>query len=122
MYRGDDKTFAFTLTQNALAVDLTGAAIVFSGREADEFDTVGAAAFALTEAAGDITILANQATTGKGKVTVTIPATVSVDLEGSYLCDIEVTTLGGDTWTWPEPVYGDSALIRLKVKKDVTRP
>ena len=121
MYRGDDKDFAFTLTQDALPVDLTGAAIVFSGRAADDFDADEAAAFTLSEADGDIDILTDQATTGKGKVTVTIPADVSVDLLGLYLCDVEVT-LGGEVWTWPEPAYGQSTLIRLKVKADVTHP
>jgi len=79
-----------------------------------------AAAFAITLSDG-VTRLPDQSTTGKGKITVKIPDTVSVDLEpGLYLCDIEVTMT--DVWTWPEPVYGDSSLIRLKVKADVTHP
>jgi hypothetical protein len=120
MYRGDDKTFPFTLTQNALPVDLTGAAITFSGRLATDFDGTDAAAFTLVEPT-NITILPNQDTTGKGKITVTIPATVSVDLDTElYLCDIEVTD--GTVWTWPEPIFGDSSLIRLRIKADVTHP
>ena len=119
MYRGDDKTFPFTLTQGGLPVDLTGAAIVFSARAAldDETPTL-----TLSEADGDITILPDQATTGKGKITVTVPAADSVDLDTvTYLADIQVT-LGGAVWTWPEPVYGESTLIRLRIKGDVTRP
>lgn len=122
MYRGDDKTFPFTLTQGGVAVDLTGAAIVFSARLKADFDTDEAAPLILSEAAGDIVILPDQATTGKGKITVTIPATDSVNLESAlYLCDVEVT-LSGDIWTWPEPIYGQSTLIRLRVKGDVTHP
>lgn len=121
MYRGDDATFPFTLTQGGLPVDLTTAtAIVFSGRLAADFDADEAPAFAIDLSSG-VTRLANQDTTGKGKVTVKIPDTVSVDLElGKYLCDIQVTL--GDIWTWPEPVYGQSTLIRLRVKADVTHP
>ena len=124
MYRGDDATFPFTLTQGGAAVDLTGAAIVFSGRLGSDFeqdDEEPVAPLILSEADGDIVILPNQSTTDKGKIEVTIPATDSVDLETAekYLCDIEVT-LAGSVWTWPEPVYGESTLIRLQIKADVT--
>lgn len=122
MYRGDDATFPFTLTQGGDPVDLTGAVIVFSGRLAADFDEDEAAPLILTEAGGDIVILPDQTTTDKGKIEVTIPATVSVDLDtAKYLCDIEVT-LGGSVWTWPEPVYGESTLLRLRIKADVTHP
>lgn len=123
MYRGDDATFPFTLTQGGAAVDLTGAAIVFSGRLASDFeqdDEEATAPIILTEADGDIVILPNQTTTDKGKIEVTIPATVSVDLDTeTYLCDVEVT-LASLVWTWPEPVFDESTLIRLRIKADVT--
>lgn len=117
MYRGDDKAFPFTLTQGGAAQTLTGASIVFSARKALDDETP---ALSLSTTDGDIVIAADQVA-DKGEVTVTIPATDSVDLLGLYLCDIEVT-LGGNVWTWPEPVYGQSTLIRLRVKADVTQP
>ena len=120
MYRGDDATFAFTLTQGGVAVDLTGAAIVFSARA--ELTDV-APLVTLTEADGDITILPDQTTTGKGKITLKVPHAVSVDLDvGTYFADFEVTETDGDVWTWPEPTFDDSTLIRFRVKADVTQP
>ena len=121
MYRGDDATFAFTLTQGGVAVDLTGATIVFSGRPASEFEETDEDAVApLIVSGSDVTILPDQATTGKGKITVHVTDTVSAALEtGKYLCDVEVT-LASLIWTWPEPVYGESTLIRLRIKPDVT--
>jgi hypothetical protein len=119
-YRGDDTIFPFTLTRGGLPVDLSTAVVVFSGRIAADFAVDEAPAFSLTSGT-DIEILPNQTTTDKGMVEVTVPATVSVDLEPVlYLCDIEVTD--GDVWTWPEPAYGQSTLIRLRVKADVTHP
>lgn len=120
MYRGDDQTFPFTLTQGGVAVDLTAATVVFSARAAldDETPTL-----TLSTTDGDITILPDQATTGKGKITVTVPAADSIDLDTvTYLADIQVTESGGAVWTWPEAVYGESTLIRLRIKGDVTRP
>lgn len=115
MYRGDDATFPFTLTQGGVTVDLTGYTVTFSARVAADFAVDEAAPVIVTAA-----LAAAQDTTGKGKVTVTIPDTVSVDLApGLYLCDLEAN-LGSLTWTWPEPVYGQSTLIRLRVKADVT--
>lgn len=115
MYRGDDAIFPFTLTQGGVAVDLTGAAIVFSARVAADFAVDEAAPLIVSA-----TILPDQATTGKGKITVTIPSADSIDLAtGLYLCDVQVT-LAGDVWTWPEPVYGQSTLIRLRIKADVS--
>jgi hypothetical protein len=119
-YRGDDTVLPFTLTRGGVPVDLSTATVVFSGRIAADFAVDEAPAFSLTSGT-DIEILADQATTEKGMVEVTIPATVSIDLEPVlYLCDIEVTDT--DVWTWPEPVYGQSTLIRLRVKADVTHP
>jgi hypothetical protein len=119
-YRGDDTVFPFTLTRGGLPVDLSTATVVFSGRIAADFSVDEAPAFSLTSGT-DIEILANQTTTDKGMVEVTIPATVSIDLEPVlYLCDIEVTDT--DVWTWPEPAYGQSTLIRLRMKADVTHP
>lgn len=121
MYRGDDATFAFTLTQGGVAVDLTAAtSIAFSGRVAADFDEDEAPAFTVTLADG-VTKVADQPGVGKGKITVKVQDTVSVDLEpGLYLCDVQVTMT--DIWTWPEPVYGVSTLIRLRIKADVTHP
>jgi hypothetical protein len=120
MYRGDDKTFPFTLTQGELPVDLTGASIAFTARTEIDATT---ASLSLTSVGGDITILPNQTTTDKGKITVTIPAADSVDLDpGTYLADIQVTEADGDIWTWPEPDDDQSTLIRLKIRGDVNIP
>ncbi len=117
MYRGDDHTFPFTLTQGGVTVDLTGYTVVFSGRKAEDFDVDETAPIVVTAA-----LAADQGTTGKGKITVAIPDTLSVDLEpGLYLCDVQATN-AGLVWTWPEAIFGDSALIRLMVKADVTHP
>lgn len=119
MYRGDDRTFSFTVALDGAPVDLTGAAITFSARAAlDDVDPT----FTLTETGGDIEILPDQGTTGKGKITVTIPSADTVDLEpGLLLCDVQIL-LDGSTWTWPEAAFSDSTLIRLRIKGDVTQP
>ena len=117
MYRGDDATFPFTLTQGGVAVDLTGYTVTFSGRVAADF--------AVDEVAPIIVVAslaADQPGVGKGKVTVAIPDTVSVLLApGLYLCDLSAVS-GSTVWTWPEPVYGQSTLIRLRIKADVGHP
>jgi hypothetical protein len=112
MYRGDDATFPFTLTRDGVAVDLTTATVTFTARKT-------LADVAPTITVTPVTLLPNQTTTDKGKVEVTIPAASTIALApGLLFCDIEVTD--GDVWTWPEPEYGQSTLIRLRIKADVT--
>lgn len=114
MYRGDDAVFPFTLTQGGVAVDLTGYTVTFSARLAADFAVDEVAPVIVTAAQA-----ADQPGVGKGKVTVTIPDTVSVLLApGLYLCDLSADK-AGLIWTWPEPIYGQSTLIRLRIKADV---
>jgi hypothetical protein len=92
--------------------------VTFSARVAADFAVDEVPAIVVTPVAQ----VADQPGVGKGKVTLTIPDTATVDLEpGLYLCDFEVTE-AGEVWTWPEAVYGQSTLIRLRIKADVTRP
>ena len=117
MYRGDDQDFRFTITQGATPLDLTGATISFTARAAldDVTPTIS-----LTSGAGDIVPDADQ-TTNPGDLVLSIPssATADIDPNTTLVCDFEVT-LGGKVHTWPEPSYGDSTLIRLRIRGDVT--
>jgi hypothetical protein len=124
MYRGDDRDFDFTLTQDDVTVNLTGASIVFTGRLSTDFDgDLATDVLTLSTAGGHITLAADQAGAGKGMLTLTIPAESTVDLTtGTYLCDFEVTDVSGNVRTWPDAEYGQSTLIRLRLKKDATRP
>jgi hypothetical protein len=118
MYRGDDRTFTFALTADDLPVDLTTASIVFTAR-ADIDDATPT--LSLSTTGGDIVIDPDQVGAGKGKLTVTIPAadTVAIARNTTLLCDLEVTD-GGVTRTWPEAIYGQSSLIRLRIRGDIT--
>lgn len=119
MYRGDDRSWEVTLTVDGEPVDLTGADITFTAREAlDDEEPV----LVLTSNDGDITIDPDQTTDGKGKLVLAIGAEATEDLERgtTLLCDFEVTDLEGLKRTWPEAVYGQSTLIRLRIKGDVT--
>lgn len=125
MYRGDDREFEIALTENDLPIDLTGAAIVFTARaDLDDPDP----AFSLSSTDGDIVINPDQVGAGKGKFTLTVPSAATIDLEPvepkraiTLLCDVEVT-VGGAVRTWPDADYGQSTLIRLRVRSDVTHP
>jgi hypothetical protein len=121
MDRGVDRSWDFTLTKDDVAVDLTGATIAFSCRTKAGFDT-GAATLALTSPTA-IVIDPDQVT-NKGQLTLNIAAADTVDLDRNItlLCDFQVTDSGGDVRTWPEALYGESTLIRLRIKGDVTRP
>lgn len=117
MYRGDDRDFALTVTKAGVPLSLTAATVVFTAREAiDSAD----ASFSLTSADSGITIAADQMT-DPGEITVHVPASATEDFtEGlTLLCDVEVT-IAGKTFTWPEADADQSALIRLKVRSDVT--
>lgn len=123
MYRGDDRDFPFTITKGGVAYDLTTASVVFTAKlKADLDDADAEAAFSLTSDEADITIDADQEE-NTGNIIVHVPATATVDLTDgtTYLCDVEVTD-GGLVFTWPEALEDQSALIRLKVRLDVTTP
>lgn len=122
MYRGDDRSWDFTLTKDEVAVDLTGATIAFTCRTKDDFDT-DPPLLALTSATSAIVIDADQVTNA-GQLTLNIAAadTLEIDRNTTMLCDFEVTDASGDVRTWPEAVYGESTLIKLRIKGDVTRP
>lgn len=119
MYRGDDRDFPFTITKDGDPLDLTGATVVFTAREALDDDT---ATFELTSATvGEVTIDADQVT-NPGDIVVHVPAAATSSFtEGvTLLCDVQVTDSGGKVFTWPEALEDSSALIRLKVRLDVT--
>jgi len=123
MYRGDDRTFTFTLTAEDDPIDLTGASVVFTGRHSTDFDEE-TPALTLSSDDGDI-VIADQ-TDGYllGMLDLHIPAAATVDLESNItlLCDFEVTDAYGLVRTWPDATYNDSALIRLRIRGDATRP
>lgn len=119
MYRGDDRDFEIALTENDLPINLTGASIVFTARaDLDDVDPT----FTLTTP-GDIVINPDQVGAGKGKFTLTVPASATIDLDRglTLLCDVEVT-VGGNVRTWPDADYGQSTLIKLRLRGDVTHP
>lgn len=119
MYRGDDRDFAFTVTKDGTPLSLTGATVVFTAREALDDTT---ATFDLSSATvGEITIDADQVT-NPGDIIVHVPAAAtSAFTDGVTLfCDVQVTDSGGEVFTWPEALADSSALIRLKVRLDVT--
>lgn len=117
MYRGDDRDFTFTLTEDDTPIDLSTASIVFSGRK--DIDDVEPTLY-LTSTAGDIVPDVDQVT-NPGVLVLTIPASATTALERNttLLCDFEVTR-AGKVRTWPDALYGDSTLIRLRIRGDVT--
>lgn len=117
MYRGDDRSWDFVLTEEDAPVDLTSATVAFSCRT--DIDDA-APTLSYTSPAGGIVIDPDQVT-NKGKVTLTIPSadTEAIARNTTLLCDLQVTN-GGVTRTWPEAVYGQSTLIRLRIKGDIT--
>jgi hypothetical protein len=117
MYRGDDAAFPFTITDGGVAVDMTGAAVTFTARAAlDDVDPL----FTLTSTDNEIEIAADQ-TADKGEIIVTIASgeTLGMDTPALLFCDVQYV-IGSVTRTWPEPLYGSSTLIRLRVRTDVT--
>lgn len=124
MYRGDDRSFEFTLTADDEPIDLTGASIVFSGRTKADFHVDEVAPLILTSDAGDIVIDPDQAGYGMGVVTLNIPAAATIDFTTplTLLCDFEVTDTYGLVRTWPDAAYGESTLIRLRIRGDATHP
>lgn len=117
MYRGDDHDFTFTLTSGGTEIDLTTASIVFTGRVA--IDDVEPTLY-LTSTDGDIVPDADQ-TTNPGLLVLTVPASATLALERNttLLCDFEVTDAGKVT-TWPEPLFGQTTLIKLRIRGDIT--
>ena len=117
MYRGDDQDFTFTVTEDGDPVDLSTASIVFTARK-DIDDTEPT--IHLTSTGGDIVPDADQ-TTNPGVLVLSIPstATEALDRDTLLLGDFEVT-IAGKVRTWPEPKFGDSTLIRLRIRGDVT--
>lgn len=117
MYRGDDKDFPFTITDGGLPVTMTGAVITFTAREAldDELPL-----FTLTTTDMEIAIDADQVV-NKGKIVVSVASGETTDLETpkTLFCDVQYV-ISGVVRTWPEPDYGQSTLIRLKIRGDVT--
>lgn len=120
-YRGDDREYVFTLTADDVPVDLTGVTeITFTGRTAADFDSTDAPALALSLTDTDIAIDGDPTT---GIITVTVPSADTVNFETplTLLCDVQVTFADGTKRTWPDALYGQSSLIRLRVRGDVTR-
>ena len=117
MYRGDDRDFTFTLTEDDAPLDLSAATIVFTGRVA--IDDVEPTLY-LTSTDGDIVPDADQ-TTNPGKLVLTIPNTATTALERNttLLCDFEVT-IAGKVRTWPDAMYDQSNLIKLRIRGDIS--
>lgn len=117
MYRGDDRDFAFTITAGGTPLALTGASIVFTARA--DIDDVEPAIY-LTSTGGAIVPDADQVT-NPGELVLSIPSTATEDIERNttLLCDFQVT-VGGKVRTWPEAVFGESTLIRLRIRGDVS--
>lgn len=117
MYRGDDRDFTFTLTEDDAPLDLTAATIVFTGRKT--IDDVEPTLY-LTSTGGAIVPDADQ-TANPGVLVLSIPASATVDLERNttLLCDFEVT-IGGKVRTWPDALFGQANLIRLRIRGDIS--
>lgn len=116
MYRGDDRDFTITLTEDGSPIDLTGYSVVSTFRDDIDSDT---ATFQLMTADASIEIAADPTT---GVITLHIPSTATADLERNItlLGDIELTDGSGNVRTAPEPSLDESTLIRLKIRADVT--
>lgn len=125
MYRGDDRDFPFTITKGGAALSLSGATVVFTAREAiDDVDPAFTLSSAVVAGTGfEIDIAADQ-DVDKGEVIVHVPASATVDYTDglTLFCDVEVTDADGKVFTYPEADDDQSALIRLKVRADVTQP
>ena len=123
MYRGDDRSFDFTVTNEDGEVDLTGASIVFTARHSTDFDEV-VPAISLSSDDGYIVIDPDQTGYGMGMLTLSIPAASTVDLDRNItlLADFQVTDTYGEVRTYPDATYADSTLIRLRIRGDATLP
>lgn len=115
MYRGDDRDFTFTVTEDGAPLDLTGASIVFTARaDLDDAEPT------IYLTGGAIVPDADQ-TTNPGVLVLSIPSTATADIarNTTLLCDFEVT-IGGKVRTWPDAKFGESTLIRLRIRGDVS--
>jgi hypothetical protein len=133
MYRGDDRTWAMTLTGDGDPIDLTDASLRFTAARSEG----GTAVIELTSP-GDITVV----TPAAGTITVTMPAAATSELDipltepwpwyrpWTYIrrrlpalklfWDIEVTDGAGLKRTWPEDTDGRPRLGILYVSADTS--
>jgi len=131
MYRGDDRTWAMTLTADGAPIDLTTATLAFSAAATPG----GEAVIELTSADGEIVVTGALA----GEITVTIAAADTSALEIPYVWssswywprslprrranylrlywDVQVTD-AGDRRTWPEDAGGRPRLGHLLIYAD----
>ena len=93
MYRGDDREFTLTLTEDGAPMDLTGATVRWTARvRAGDADTV----IAKTSSAG--IAIANDPTTGVAVLTIDAADTSGFAGRRDLVWDVEVTR-GGKTRT-----------------------
>lgn len=103
MYRGDDRTWAMTLTGDGTPIDLTAATLAFSASRWPGGDAV----IELTSAAGDIVVTDAPG----GEITVTIAAADTAELE--------IPVIPVPYWYWPWTFIGQRRQAYLKLYWDV---
>lgn len=105
MYRGDDREFTFTLTEDGGPMDLTGASLRFTAkRAASDADLV--AVITKTTASGIVTDA--DPTTGIAVATVAMADTTALNRTTTLVWDLQVTR-GGRTRT----VLTGTLLVRI---------
>lgn len=97
-FRGDTKSWALTVTNDNVPVDLTGATLTMSARRSFADTTY---VFQRTSAGQGITIDPDQATnTGKAIIKLASASTSALASDTVELrYDIQVVTAAGDQWT-----------------------
>jgi hypothetical protein len=125
MYRGDDRDFLVTITDDSLPFDLSGYSVMATFRaDIDDADPVFVLDSSVALGAGfQIDIDADQITNA-GQLTLHVREADTIGLERglTLLGDIQLTDIDGLIRTAPEPAFGHSTLIRLKIRADVTHP
>lgn len=126
MYRGDDRDFTVTVTEDDLPIDLTDYTVKSTFRLSSEIDddtpTFILDSTVVLGTGFEIDIDPDQVGAGKGKITLHIRSadTSALDRGVTLLSDIELTDPDGNVRTAPEPSLDESTLIRLKIRGDVT--
>lgn len=124
MYRGDDRDFPLTITEEGLPLDLTDYTVKATFRE--DIDDVDYAfqldSTVALDAGFEIDVDADQSGAGKGKIILHVRNgdTSALERGTTLIGDIELTDGDGLVRTAPEPAWGESTLIKLKIRADVT--
>lgn len=118
MYRGDDRSFTMTVTDNGGPLDLAGATVRFTAKRklADADDD---AVIALDSGTGGVVI--TDAPGGVVRVDVGSADTAGLTKDEKLFWDLQVKDAAGKVRTSPDASLTATTLGTLRVRVDVTR-